>query len=224
MPADAPWVPFVDSLGALTGLRTHEALSTALVATLSELLHARSVVIYTTVGEPRNLRWLARVQAGPACAAPQGSANPIDLAELPLVAHCPARRKALNGSFVTAQNDGAHMYRYPLRNGHGSVEVLEVLCADVLDGAALRLVDATLTVYSNMQGLLNYGQRDALTGLLNRKTFDEEFFKARTHILSPAPEPADERRVADGSTRSWVGMVSNTWPCCASPGSGWSCW
>jgi diguanylate cyclase (GGDEF)-like protein len=99
------------------------------------------------------------------------------------------------------------MYRYPLRNGHGSVEVLEVLSADVLDGAALRLVDTTLTVYSNMQGLLNYGQRDALTGLLNRKTFDEEFFKARMHILSPAPEPADERRVADGSTRSWIGMV-----------------
>ena len=35
-----------------------------------------------------------------------------------------------------------------------------------------------LRVYRNVQGLLDYSERDMLTGLLNRKTFDDTFYKS----------------------------------------------
>ena len=38
-----------------------------------------------------------------------------------------------------------------------------------------KLIQAVLEIYSNNQHLIDYGERDSLTGLLNRKTFEEKF-------------------------------------------------
>jgi diguanylate cyclase (GGDEF)-like protein len=38
-------------------------------------------------------------------------------------------------------------------------------------------VSSILRIYRNFQGLLDYSERDTLTGLLNRKTFDESFLR-----------------------------------------------
>lgn len=56
-----------------------------------------------------------------------------------------------------------------------------------------QLVEALVAVFRNHLNLLDYGQRDALTGLLNRKTFDERFNR-RDHILPPG-------------TGRWIGVV-----------------
>ena len=42
------------------------------------------------------------------------------------------------------------------------------------------MVGSILRIYRNFQGLLDYSERDTLTGLLNRKTFDERFLKPST--------------------------------------------
>ena len=61
---------------------------------------------------------------------------------------------------------------------------------------AQRLVHSVLRIYRNVQALLDYSERDTLTGLLNRKTFDESFLKV---ALGPAtPIPGNARVTVSG--------------------------
>ena len=61
-----------------------------------------------------------------------------------------------------------------------------------------------------MEGLLAYSERDTLTGLLNRKTFDDAFLEL---ALPPAaagggtPDPGPERRDAAAATTHCLGVV-----------------
>ena len=50
-----------------------------------------------------------------------------------------------------------------------------------------------LRVYRNVQGLLDYSERDMLTGLLNRKTFDDAFYKV-VRVGTAGQAPAEARR------------------------------
>ena len=43
----------------------------------------------------------------------------------------------------------------------------------------LDVIKGVFLVYQNYQSLLDYSERDALTGLFNRKTFDEQFARKR---------------------------------------------
>jgi diguanylate cyclase (GGDEF)-like protein len=50
------------------------------------------------------------------------------------------------------------------------------------------VIQGIFGVYHNYQSLLDYSERDALTGLLNRKTFDEQFLRLSLQE-PPAPMP-----------------------------------
>jgi diguanylate cyclase (GGDEF)-like protein len=72
-----------------------------------------------------------------------------------------------------------------------------------------------LRVYRNMQGMFAYSERDALTGLLNRKSFEDTFYKSLREEALPGmdePRPAGEaaavplRRVESGEV-FWLAMV-----------------
>lgn len=83
------------------------------------------------------------------------------------------------------------------------------------------LTNGLLGVYRNFFTVLNEAQRDQLTGLANRKTFDEVINKIHLQ-LPPATEPVPvERRVNDGNVNTgyWLGMadldhfkrINDTW-------------
>ncbi len=72
------------------------------------------------------------------------------------------------------------------------------------------VIEGILGVYRNYQSLLDYSERDSLTGLLNRKTFDEKFSK----MVSGAPveeEQSDqvetERRHHADVQEQWLAVV-----------------
>jgi GGDEF domain-containing protein len=56
--------------------------------------------------------------------------------------------------------------------------VLELHSDAALQPDDLRLVDDLRRIYRNMYTLLEYSDRDALTGLLNRKSLDDAFYSA----------------------------------------------
>ena len=72
--------------------------------------------------------------------------------------------------------------------------LLEVTSANPLSPRRVDLLQSVLLAYQNLLGLLDYGERDSLTELLNRKTFDGAFFKATADNSSTPPEGVDERR------------------------------
>jgi len=59
------------------------------------------------------------------------------------------------------------------------------VCIEITQSAEFSTHDldillAIFQVYQNYQSLLDYSERDALTGLLNRKTFDEHLHRFPT--------------------------------------------
>jgi diguanylate cyclase (GGDEF)-like protein len=61
-------------------------------------------------------------------------------------------------------------------------------------------------VVLNLHGLLDYSQRDSLTGLLNRKSFDEAFYKASALPSPKGAQDLPERRELD-CPQYWLGVV-----------------
>ncbi|HMK86949.1 MAG TPA: GGDEF domain-containing protein [Steroidobacteraceae bacterium] len=194
----------VDYLAEITGFRDREMLDVTLAAAFREMLQPLSVAIYRTVGEAHDLRWVtrARQRADDLVA----SADPIwaKLAELPRVAEYPERCRALAGEIVQSERASAHVCLFPLAADREIVGVLEVESTAPLDADAQNLIRGVLQVYRNFQSVLDYGERDTLTGLLNRKTFDENFYRS-AQVMLPAAEV--ERRRKGPESRRWVGMI-----------------
>ncbi|WP_457422401.1 GGDEF domain-containing protein [Roseateles sp. P5_E7] len=174
----------VDHLAELTGFRDRDVMDVTLVMALRDLLEPESAAIYRAVGEPGQERWLTRahLRAGDAVA----TADPLwaKPATLPLVATHPLRLEAMRTRSVTQVAQGGQwLYLFPIATERDVIGVIEILSTRRLGTGAQRMVSSVLRIYHNFQGLLDYSERDTLTGLLNRKTFDESFLK----VLSDLP-------------------------------------
>lgn len=173
----------VDHLAELTGFRDRDVMDVTLVMALRDLLEPESVAIYRTVGESGQERWLTRahLRAGDAVA----SADPLwaKPEALPLVTTHPLRLEAMRNRSVTQVAQGGQwLYLFPIATDRDVVGVIEILSTRRLGTGAQRMVSSVLRIYHNFQGLLDYSERDTLTGLLNRKTFDESFLKVLSEI------------------------------------------
>lgn len=89
---------------------------------------------------------------------------------------------------------------YPIADEVGiPVGVLRIRARRALDPRELFLVGAILQIIRNHLALIDYGQRDTLTGLLNRKTFEHQFAK-----LQAIP---NEQSTGPDAPACWIGMV-----------------
>ncbi len=97
--------------------------------------------------------------------------------------------------------DGIHLTVFPIaadRVGPRAVLVAET--HQVLAPRDVRLVHGILRILGNYVAALDYGERDTLTGLLNRKTFESQFERFRRFT----------RRETDrvrGEGMSWLGLL-----------------
>ena len=172
----------VDHLAELTGFRDRDVLDVTLAGAFRDLLHPRSVAIYRMVGDGDNQRWLTRARLGENDVVATADPVWVDLDSLPKLRDHPARCEALNGETVVSCNGNDGLSVFPLATDREVVGVLEMHTDGVLGTEAQRMVCSILRVYRNFQGLLDYSERDTLTGLLNRKTFDEMLGRACSSI------------------------------------------
>jgi diguanylate cyclase (GGDEF)-like protein len=197
----------VHHLADLTALRDRDSLDAALITTLHELMQPTSLAIFRLVGPTGNERWLncAQMQNG----VIQG-ATPSDwteLEELPLATDFAARQQALQSNHPLTDGTYAPVWIFPLANHSESNGVLELSCQSAMSKENVSLVTAVLRLYQNFISLLDYGERDALTELLNRKTFDGAFLKA-TATQHKSLELTENNRRAEHSNGSyWLAML-----------------
>ena len=192
----------VAHLAELTGFRDRDMLDVTLAGTPRDLLQPRSVAIYRPVGDGAERRWMTRARIGRHDAAASADSAWAELDSLPRLGAHPARCDALAGSTVIH----AGVTLFPLTSDRDVVGVLEIESDAALNDAARRTVGSILRIYRNLQCLLDYSERDTLTGLLNRKTFDVTFFKAFARPHSGVVATDDGRRTAAGR-RHWLGMI-----------------
>ena len=187
----------VDQLAELTTLRDRDVLDTTLAAAMRDLLHPLQVAIHRCVGDEADRRWLTRARLGADDVAALSDPPWTALEHLPLLDAFPARLQALRSQQVVLLAGPPPVAVFPLTMDRDMAGVLEITSAQPLDNAAHRLVSSILRIYRNFQGLLDYSERDTLTGLLNRKTFDEAFSKLGAGSrLPPADGPVAQDAAA----------------------------
>lgn len=119
-------------------------------------------------------------------------------------------RNHLN-EFDETTPEGEHVLWLPVWLHWKMNSCLEIRSQQPFAPTMLDVIRGIFHVYCNYQSLLDYSERDALTGLFNRKTFDEQFTR---YAFAIAPHEAhsvdrDERRhdSNDEPKGHWLGVV-----------------
>ncbi len=200
----------VDHLAELTGFRDRDVMDVTLVSALRDLLEPVSVAIYRCIGDAGQERWLTRAHLSADDAV--ATADPLwaDPARLPLAHDHPHRLDCMySRTVVQMESEGLFISLFPIATDREVVGVMEVKSSERMKSSAQRMVTSILRIYHNFQGLLDYSERDTLTGLLNRKTFEESFLKAVSELPARAilSETDDGRRHEGNSPRYFLGVV-----------------
>lgn len=195
-------------MAALSGVRDRDALNAAFVRLVMQTVDGTvcQVALTRVVGDGADRRCLvcARLDAG----SDTVGGDPIwqDWSELPLLGDKPIHAQTLADGGPQFIQDGAlHRSLFAVMGEHGAWGLLEVVSEQPLDESSHIRLTALLQTYQNVLGLLDYGEKDALTELLNRKTFDGAFFKATASAHPSVVE--DERRASQEGGQYWLAVL-----------------
>jgi diguanylate cyclase (GGDEF)-like protein len=191
----------------LTESRDRTLLDRQVLEVLAQCVPASRLRVYGCVGEGPAQRLLLRASARPGQAVRSGPPAWTPLAELPLVTDSAAHGRAhQTGEPVL----GPELNVYPVLVDRHCSGIVELVREQGLSEHEQFLVQHVLRIYGNHVGLLNYGEIDTLTGLLNRKTFDLQFRAsaprqaANDELL--ACETGERRGIAAPLQR-WLGLL-----------------
>ena len=185
--------PILQHLVEMTGHRDHLRLEVSVLSTLQKLSGIKGSAgagLFTDNGQP-HIRPRTWVQDGQLVSTDSEAA--ADPRKEPLE-HYPELMQC-----VTTQGDSALAHPRPGRHavaaGVDARKVstcLEITQSRPFSAHKLDVVKGVFLVYQNYQSLLDYSERDALTGLFNRKTFDEQFARnALPGLSSSKPQSAE---------------------------------
>ena len=195
----------------MTGHRDHAMLDLSVISAVQELASARRtrVLSVSTVRGTCFVRARASIEAG-RCARMEEQADHAALGE-PLAAF-PELAAALSRHEASAESVGRDATRtlwLPIWFGDKADTCLEIVLAEPFARETLSMIGGVVSVYRNFQNLLDYSERDSLTGLLNRKTFDDQL--ARMLQASAEPEPLlpgePERRQPCPAEKQWLAVI-----------------
>ena len=163
----------LQSVANITGQRDRDLLAQTLVSTLSELIHSRRISMYRIVpgtqGSEAVLLAEASEQADDASPHPETTIAISDRADF---------QKVIGSEleYVHRLDKSDSLFIHPIVGQHGVVGLLEFI-SDKYSEIDRHLVTAFLKVYSNYLSILDESETDTLTGLLNRRTFDNNLEK-----------------------------------------------
>jgi diguanylate cyclase (GGDEF)-like protein len=205
----------IDHLAALTGYRDRDLLDVTLAHALMDLLTPWGVAVYKLVGEEGEQCWLlrARLSMGQPTAVSDPPWIGFDgLPERNELAHLDESLRTQTVIVVPAADEDDPQALtttvFPLVAEGDALGVVEVQSTERLTAGMKRTVCSILRIYRNFHGLLDYSERDTLTGLLNRKTFDEAFLKtAHEGAVSMGESEGDRRHGGAGPVKHWLGVV-----------------
>ncbi|HEX5344484.1 MAG TPA: GGDEF domain-containing protein [Duganella sp.] len=196
----------------MTGHRDHTMLDISVISAVQELARADQVRVLTlaTVRGKIFVRPRAEINAGEAARMVDTSyqhhpGEPI--ASFPALAQCIARHES---SADVANEADEHTLWLPIWLGDKADTCLEVVNPTPYTKETIHVIAAIVSVYRNFQNLLDYSERDSLTGLLNRKTFDDQLAKmlaACTDQDSVTLPGEPERRHHSEEEKQWLAVV-----------------
>jgi len=200
----------VDGLVGMSRLRDRDALDQALVQLVGQ--HAEegveAIQLVRMVGENEDRRCLTLATQGLKAPAVAQSQVWEDWTLLPHLVDDALRLQAATTNTLVVSKSQPWRVVFPIEQTLGEVGLLldvsanRPFSADLLDA-----LGSAVQNYRNLLGLLDYGEKDALTELLNRKSFDGAFFKA-AQIRHAQPELVQpERRASGDAPGHWLAVL-----------------
>ena len=204
--------PLIKHLVGITGHRDHSLLDVSVVGALHDLVGAIQVKALEVFRfrDETYVRPRVWVQDGRVVSSEEtlGSDHGGELlAEFPTLVACISEH--INSAEETSE-DGHFILWLPIWLNDKVATCLQITNLTPYSTHTRDIIEGILGVYRNYQSLLDYSERDSLTGLLNRKTFDEKFSKLVTGGIADE-EQADyldpERRSQSNVQQQWLAVV-----------------
>ncbi|HEV7444623.1 MAG TPA: GGDEF domain-containing protein [Steroidobacteraceae bacterium] len=202
----------LNSVAATTTHRDRDELDRSIARLLLRFLELHSVTVLRLSDEGEIKRIVRCAGSEAAEVEPVYAAG---MSTLPALADFPAWQEcALRNEVVQCNGaDGRLLTVFPI---HGSREsatythapqgLLVVEAVSPLAQRETDLVQGILGILRNHLALLDYGELDSLTGLLNRKTFESHFDKLRQRLVSGTIPDAVTGSTAQGEP-SWLALI-----------------
>ena len=206
-------INIVDSVADLTAMRDREELEIAVALVAANLSGTSTARVWRLVRHLGGIRVHERARLTD-CRVTIAD-MPADLADLPTL----DSRRELRASYdsqtpgpVSTVRNGRSRHIFPLSGPGGTAGFLVICGSAPLRDDQCQLVRGFLRIYHNHLNVLDYGENDELTGLLNRKTFDAAFAHL-TRIEAPnrpcaIPFVRVERRRSSGIDQPrWLAVL-----------------
>jgi len=196
----------IESFALTTAHRDRDQIDLSIARLLHDYVEARQVVVYRLIddGAMRRVQRRLLIDRDGHEHGPQFQ----PLSQLPPLrdkshwGECEMTRDPVH--YEAGAGPGVTMGTvFPLLSEQQPVGLIEIELEpdrDSLQPRDVRLISGVLRLLSNHLAVLDYGQRDTLTGLLNRKTFDQSFDKILERNRSLSRDP-------DGAAQAWFAIV-----------------
>ena len=201
----------IRKIETISSCRDRDILAANIVAALREIFNARTASmarLLPGIGESR-LEIVARADAQGLFVESRDNAEPAGelLSDYPLLQEVFQTGQPL----YAASGDGFSCV-FPMHGGNTSSlnSFLHVEMAHAPAEHEKESVERFICFYRNYINLLDYSELDTLTGLLNRKTFDEAFDRILGQTLAsraPLDNDANKRCAQTEESVHWLGVV-----------------
>lgn len=194
--------PILQNLVEMTGQRDHLRLEISVLSTLeklSNIVEVRALEIFSINGDrylrPRTFRGLKDWISSETEPAKDPSRRPLQ--DYPELHQCIEQKTT---HVITSPKRGRHVLWLPVWMHDTVTTCLEISQKRAFASHRLEVITGVFNVYQNYQSLLDYSERDALTDLYNRKTFDEQFARYSSNMLVAAQNNIEE-------SQQWLAVI-----------------
>ena len=182
-----PMARLVRYVDALTGERQRPRAEAALIEALRDFTAAHRIVYFKLQETPEETLFWPAVDADMTeiRVIDDGVNPPAHLSSIEQ--HPDIRVRLSDTSTQPFDCPSGKRYVFPVPGPGSASGFVEFDVVSPLDATVVQIVTALINTFRNVMGLLDYSESDTLTGLLNRKTFDEHLM----HILANLTDDDD---------------------------------
>jgi len=206
----------LDKVASLTTIRNVDIFEFSFLKTLAEMLNVEEVCLYKHRGlkdEPSiQIRYATKVEQTESQHRTHESKE-IYVENIVVSDEIKQAREWIlaTGKAYSAKKNNAYLVVYPVAGQGITLGYLALTVAHELSETDNLVISSLLKITQNFHDLLDENQRDKLTGLLNRKTFDENIARIQeTHqfaALKPSYTGQEHRELKDDDEQYWLALI-----------------
>ncbi|MFZ3129240.1 MAG: GGDEF domain-containing protein, partial [Rhodoferax sp.] len=204
----------VDHLIRLSSVRDRDSLLHCVTQALAKAINVHQVDIHSLVQDEDRSFWLPLTRALTDSGV-RFLSDPLrsDWDTMTPSHHEPDRLACLDQQAMTLTppdtDRQSYLTRFPVMLAGGSHPwgVVEMHSSAPLCQSEIAATTRLISMYGNMLDMLDYSECDALTGLWNRKPFDDLFYKTMPLVEAATLAPTDVEHRAAPTASFWLVMI-----------------